>query len=130
MRPIYYFDTWATIWHGIVCWYMDFPCFYQFMFVAIIKLFCTDMKVKTKTKTSFYAKIFCTVYNVFIIFFLPMKTWKNGLKSCPIQPKSLFLFHKNLPLLYNDFGANHRKFWEIVRNQLTISCQIVANISK
>ena len=25
MRPIYYFDTWAIIWHGIVCWFMVFP---------------------------------------------------------------------------------------------------------
>ena len=49
MRPIYYFDTWAIIWHGIVCWFMVFPRFYQFLFVAIIKLFCTDMKIKTKT---------------------------------------------------------------------------------
>ena len=49
IRPIYYFDTWAIIRHGIVCWFMVFPCFYQFLFVAIIKLFCTDMKIKTKT---------------------------------------------------------------------------------
>ena len=25
MRPIYYFDTWAIIWHGIACWFMVFP---------------------------------------------------------------------------------------------------------
>ena len=49
MTPNYYFDTWAIIWHGIVCWFMFFPRFYQFLFVAIIKLFCTDMKIKTKT---------------------------------------------------------------------------------
>ena len=28
-------------------WFL--PRFYQFLFVAIIKLFCTDMKIKTKT---------------------------------------------------------------------------------
>ena len=49
MRQIYYFDTWAIIWHGIVCWFMVFPHFYQFLFVAILKLFCTDLKIKTKT---------------------------------------------------------------------------------
>ena len=46
IRPIYYFDTRAIIWHGIVCWFMGFS---PFLFVAIIKLFCTDMKIKTKT---------------------------------------------------------------------------------
>jgi hypothetical protein len=24
MRPTYYFDTWAIIWHGIVCWFLVF----------------------------------------------------------------------------------------------------------
>jgi hypothetical protein len=24
MRPIYYCDTWAIIWHDIVCWFMGF----------------------------------------------------------------------------------------------------------
>ena len=28
MRPIYYFDTWAIIWHGIVCWFMVFTPFF------------------------------------------------------------------------------------------------------
>ena len=49
MTPINYFDTWAIIWHGIACWFMVFPYFLQFLFVVIIKLFCTDMKIKTKT---------------------------------------------------------------------------------
>ena len=49
MRRIYYFDTWAIIWHGIACWFMVSPRFSQFLFVVIIKLFCTDMKIKTKT---------------------------------------------------------------------------------
>ena len=39
MRPIYYLDTWAIIWHGIACWFMVFPRFSQFLFVVIIKLF-------------------------------------------------------------------------------------------
>ena len=42
MRPIYYFDSWAIIWHDIVC-------FYQFLCTAILKLFCTDMEIKTKS---------------------------------------------------------------------------------
>ena len=27
IRPIYYFDTWAIIWHKIVCWFMISPVF-------------------------------------------------------------------------------------------------------
>ena len=42
-------------------------------------------------------------------FFLPLKTWKNTLKSCSLnqnQPKSHFLFHKNVSLRdYNDFDS-------------------------
>ena len=34
-------------WHCLLIYV--FPRFYQFLFVAIIKLFCTDMKIKTKT---------------------------------------------------------------------------------
>ena len=48
MRPIYYFDTWAIIWHDIACWFMFFPRFCQFLFVVIIKIFCTYMKIKNK----------------------------------------------------------------------------------
>ena len=48
LGPIYYFDTWDIIWHGIVCWFMFFTRFYQFLFVAILKLLWTDMKIKTK----------------------------------------------------------------------------------
>ena len=47
MRPIYYFDTWAIIWHGWHC--LLISGFSLFLFVVIIKLFCTDMKIKTKT---------------------------------------------------------------------------------
>ena len=38
MRPIYYFDTWAIIWHGIVCWFMVFPPFFPV-------LVCCDHKI-------------------------------------------------------------------------------------
>ena len=49
LYEIYYFDPWVIIWRGTVCWFMVFPCFSQFLFVAIVKLLCTDMKIKTKT---------------------------------------------------------------------------------
>ena len=85
MRTIYYFvfDTWAIIWHSTACWFMVCapPPFSQFLFVVIIKLFCTDMKIKTKT-------------------------------------------------IQWSWCGNPGKSWEIFRNQLTISCQIVTNISK
>ena len=43
MRPIYYFDTWAIIWRGIVSGFsLVFPVF-------VLKLFCTDMEIKTKS---------------------------------------------------------------------------------
>ena len=38
MRPIYYFDTWAIIWHGIVCWFMVFSPF-------LPVLVCCDHKI-------------------------------------------------------------------------------------
>ena len=38
MRPIYYFDTWAIIWYGIVCWFMVFPPF-------LTVLVCCDHKI-------------------------------------------------------------------------------------
>ena len=38
MRPIYYFDTWAIIWHGIVCWFVVFSPF-------LPVLVCCDHKI-------------------------------------------------------------------------------------
>ena len=38
MRPIYYFDTWAIIWHGIVRWFMVFSPF-------LPVLVCCDHKI-------------------------------------------------------------------------------------
>ena len=38
MRQIYYFDTWAIIWHSIVCWFMVFSLF-------LPVLVCCDYKI-------------------------------------------------------------------------------------
>ena len=38
MRPIYNFDTWAIIWHGVVCWFMGFSPF-------LPVLVCCDHKI-------------------------------------------------------------------------------------
>ena len=44
MRPIYYIDTWAIIWHGIVCWFMVFSLF-------LPVLACCDHKIVLHIKT-------------------------------------------------------------------------------
>ena len=82
MRPIYYFDTWAIIWHSIVCWFIVFPPF-------LPVLVCCNHKIVLH----WYEK----------------------------QNKDNFTIM---------LRANHHKSWEIVRNQLSISCQIVANVLK
>ena len=38
MRMIYYFDTWAILWHGIACWFMVLPLFFPV-------LVCCDHKI-------------------------------------------------------------------------------------
>ena len=44
IRQIYYFDTWAIIWHGIVCWFMAFSQYLQV-------LVCCDQKIVLHIKT-------------------------------------------------------------------------------
>ena len=46
IRQNYNFDMSATIWHEIVSWFLTI---FQDLRNMITKLFCTDMKIKTKT---------------------------------------------------------------------------------